>query len=48
MVSNLKEHNARVNDVKCLFGEPGILEGFLGGGFKCFIFSPLFGEDSPF
>ena len=27
MVSNLKEHNARVNDVKCL-GEPGILEGF--------------------
>ena len=34
------------------FGKPGICrgkgKGLLGGGFKYFLFSPLFGEDSQF
>ena len=44
MVSNLKEHNARVNDVKCLGDffsnrwELGIVEGCKNDDWECFCF----------
>ena len=32
------------SDTPCIF-EKNMKKGFLGGGFKYFLFSPLFGED---